>query len=615
VFLDAIQHELGGTATTFNTTPVMIRNIWTQGYIERWPIGWLDGGFRGVTSTPGVGPLAILNAVNLHTEVQGTIMFKTPTYCWPLQEESGAVVFAEASGNNGPPLRIAVSPIGLGSTALPAAGTASNIAGDPSGTGVTLAQGTLTGANSTGALLGCGASVRFGNVLFPTPNFVGSSWGATAVIWVQMTLPRTAEADILVKVASYSPGPNQTTPITIHVLSDCSLDVFVVTTSGGSAQILTGANTALADGKWHLVVATVSQISGGNTTIRLYIDGVEDTPASPSVVPTSTLGLLAIPATEVQVGGRYDLTTFTQVLGATVAHLALYSQALTQTDVTDLWNAGKGYAGELESARINRHLVRAGYNGPAAIQPGVSVMGPSTVKEGDTALAAIQQASDSAFGNFFENADGIAYASRNSRYLQTTAAYTFGERVDLGEYPYEGDIIYDLDPTQVLNIADITRSGGVKVHAEDGTGASQKRYGKRTFTRTIDIASDNETIDAATWTVANRKSPLMRVSAITFSAGRVTGLTAGDGSLWPMVLNLEIGTRVTVKRRPKAANGGAGITMSGDFYVESIEHHGIDSDTGEWFTTLLLSPAPGAQPWILENSVYGVLDSTTVLGF
>jgi hypothetical protein len=82
-----------------------------------------------------------------------------------------------------------------------------------------------------------------------------------------------------------------------------------------------------------------------------------------------------------------------------------------------------------------------------------------------------------------------------------------------------------------------------------------------------------------------------------------------------MIIALEIGTRVTVKRRAKAANGGAGITQSADFYVESINHHDISAEASTWATTLLLSPVPLAQPWILENATYGVLDSTTVLGF
>jgi hypothetical protein len=55
--------------------------------------------------------------------------------------------------------------------------------------------------------------------------------------------------------------------------------------------------------------------------------------------------------------------------------------------------------------------------------------------------------------------------------------------------------------------------------------------------------------------------------------------------------------------------------MSSDYFVESIDHHDIDFKTGEWKTTLLLSPITVAQPWILENAAYGVLDSTTVLGF
>jgi hypothetical protein len=121
--------------------------------------------------------------------------------------------------------------------------------------------------------------------------------------------------------------------------------------------------------------------------------------------------------------------------------------------------------------------------------------------------------------------------------------------------------------------------------------------------------------DAATWTVANRKAPLHAGGVGHVQPGRHPGLPFGDGTLWPMLLTLEIGTRVTVKRRPKAANAGAGITMSGDFFVERIDHHDIDFEAGTWLTTLQLSPVNIAQPWILQDAVYGQLDVTTVLGF
>jgi hypothetical protein len=79
-------------------------------------------------------------------------------------------------------------------------------------------------------------------------------------------------------------------------------------------------------------------------------------------------------------------------------------------------------------------------------------------------------------------------------------------------------------------------------------------------------------------------------------------------------MDLEIGNRYTVARRPKAANNGAGITMLADYFLEKVTHRQVDPELGTWWVDLQLSPAP-LQPWILGDSTYGVLDTTTVLGF
>lgn len=594
VNLDALQCEPGASASAFTTTGPLIRNIWTRGYVERWPLGWVDGGFRGISATPGIGPLGILANANLHTEIRNAIMAKKPDYFWGLQEDDKATTFAETSGNNGPPLVKTNSPAGAGPTFAP--GTDMNVVGDVGGTGVRTAPtpGNEALINVPDTILQLGYT---GRTLVGPSAAAGSTtnWGASCAF--VMTRPAGAfSANILfVRFTDFTNnGP-------VGLIGTAPGQVF--STYGGSF-----VTDAWGDNKPHLFVITTTMAAPNVTTV-LYVDGVQIS------TNTSAASALAFPVLAVNIGGGVTYTFAIAGQDQTVSNLAYWNRALTSGEATDLGNAFKGYAGETESTRIARYLAYAGYTGPQTLQTGASVMGPGTVNEGDAVLDSCQQASDSAFGNFFEDANGLSYSSRFDRYQRAISSYTFGERIDLGEYPYEDDLTYDLDPTLVLNIADVTRSGGVKAHAEDTTGVSQKRYGKKNFTRTIDIASDNETVDAATWTVSNRKDPHLRVAAVTFQGSRVAGLTAADGTLWPMLLLLEIGTRVTVKRRPKAANAGAGITMSADFFVENIEHHGINPATGDWQTTLLLSPVNVAQPWILENATYGVLDSTTVLGF
>lgn len=599
--LDALQLDPGAAATAFTTVGPLIRNFWTRGYVERWPPQWDETGFEGRTTTPCVGPLAILQNANLHTEVRLSILAKAPRYYWPLTEPEGAAQFGEASGNNGPPMVPRKGKYGPGAGLT--AGVESAIVGDIAGSGVQMFRDTTHSAFSS---LQQSTILSVGHVgttpLAAQPPAPFTAWAGAWSLWINC-----------IDVGDYQ-----------IVLVQGNPQIFLLTVLPGSGfleyKLVGSSSTAFAtttvsvtDGKWHHIVMNGSQVSGGNTIIQIYIDGVV---AASTTALTATVGLPNFTATGFQLGGY--TTTGPVVNGAwsgIVTQAAGWYRVLTPAEIADLWAAGGGYVGgELESTRIARYLAGAGYTGPASIGTGASVMGPATVREDDAALGAIQHVADSAFGNFYESAEGVAYASRNVRYLTTSSAYTFGENVAGGEYPYVGDISFDFDPTLVLNIADVTRNGGIVGHAEDPTGFSPKRYGRKNFTRTIDIASDNETQDAATWVVANRKSTQMRVAAVTFDPA-ATRVPFGDGTLWPLILTLEIGTRVTVKRRPKAANGGVGITMSGEFFVERLDHHDIDFEAGTWLTTVQLSPVNIAQPWILQDAVYGQLDVTAVLGF
>jgi len=284
--------------------------------------------------------------------------------------------------------------------------------------------------------------------------------------------------------------------------------------------------------------------------------------------------------------------------------------------VADLFAAGRGYPNENSGTRVARYVSLAGFNGSADIGQGLTTMGVSTLAEGQDALSAVQAVQDTEFGNFYESQEGVAFRGRQARYLTTASSFTFGERVDLGEYPYLGNLMYDDDATYVYNNAIITRTGGSAAVATDPTGRSQIRYGQRTFTRTTGGNSDLEVVDLANYVVANSKDARPRLASLTFDPAATRGVTASvDGTLWPMLLKLEIGTRVTVKRRPKAANAGAGLTMSGDFFVEAITPNAVDEEAGTFLVTLLLSPAPvTSQPWILEDATWGQLDVTTVLG-
>lgn len=218
-------------------------------------------------------------------------------------------------------------------------------------------------------------------------------------------------------------------------------------------------------------------------------------------------------------------------------------------------------------------------------------------------LPAIQEIQGSENGNFYPDRHGrLAFRSRSHRYTRTTPSCTFGEDTAGGEYPYLGDLTYDIDPTLIVNIATVTRSGGVATKIVDQD--SVRRFFPNSYERTINTASDADAGQMASWIVGTRKDPYQRVASITVDP-------VGFPALWPIVLRMEIGTRVRVTRRAKAANGGLGATISEDYFVEAVGHDGISMEACTWRVSLLLSPAWPMDVFVVEDPDRGRLDSSS----
>lgn len=86
--------------------------------------------------------------------------------------------------------------------------------------------------------------------------------------------------------------------------------------------------------------------------------------------------------------------------------------------------------------------------------------------------------------------------------------------------------------------------------------------------------------------------PKLRFSSVVLS-GRMTD------SLWPHILGLELGDRITVKRTPPPS----GDRLIRECHIEGIRHEiALGDDKQEWITTWSLSPADEATVWILGDS-------------
>lgn len=587
VNLDAIQHEPSASASAFTTTGPVIYGV-HRGYVERWPASWKYNGMYGYCQVTSVDAFAALAARKLHAAYRTAVLATQPDYYWPLSEPAGATLFADGSGRQGnPSLGLSVSAYGTGTAPKPA--QAVGMPGDPGGVGVkfTPDAAPLSYNQQKGTILGAGPLATTNSTKGPLvlPATIGSAWSLTVAAWVVST--QTTTNDVFMAMTVVSPSAfSFCMPISI---SNAGL-VHYENINGNYLDTPPPVRNT-RDGLPHLIVGVVTQ-DNTNTTVSSYIDGVLDTTATSA--NTSLAGMLAAPGKSVLVGGSNTGSGFFALDGL-VDHVALWSRVLTSTEVAALWTAGTGYPGETSGARITRYLNAAAYSGATAIDTGQSTMGVDVTAEGTNLLAAAQADALSENGNLWVDGTGaMTFTSRTRRYLSTTSKYSFGEQ----ELPYENGIAYDYDMQLVYNDVTIQNASGVNPNAFDAP--SQSSYGPRSYSRSVNVQSDNEAIDAASWILATHKDPRQRIAQLTIKP-------SANPALWPVALGAKVGDRVTVKRRTAA------FTMSSDYFVEHIAHN---ESPDVWRVTLELSPAAlWPTPWILDDPTYSVLGSTSILGY
>jgi hypothetical protein len=583
VNVDALQHEQAASASTFTTTGPTVYGVW-RGYVERWPAAWETGtqGFLGRCDAVGVDAFGPLNRISLSTEYHDSVVAKLPSNYWPLGEPAGAVSFGDQSGNGGPSLAETTSKYGA---ATFTAGTATNIAGDPSGVGVAILGSTGSGGSDVCNTLQSGYTLTLGGAT--------ATYGMSFALWISTTDSSRATVAYMETLANAAP----------FIFFESGSSPIIVTAAGGTG-VLSGSAPIVTDGVPHLLVYTLA-LAANVMTLTYYVDGTLE--LTTNLTATTTFGTATpnLAMTSLAVAGH--ITPYGAYAGAqgTYAHAAVWGRALSAAEVTDLQNAGGGYVAELSGTRVARYL-SYGWRGLTDVGAGLSTMGVSTLAAGTKELAACQDVTATENGNFWADRNGVTtFSGREVRYLTLTPQWVFGENTAGGEYPYQENINFGYDPTFLWNTVTINNADGVTVTVANS--ASVTTYFEGDNPPLAVNTTDNEAVANAQWLLVTHKDPRQRVAQVTLNP-------AAYPTLWPVVLGIEVNDRVTVKRRPKAANAGAGITMSQDYFVEAVSHDQVDM-AGVWTTSLLLSPVPGVQPGILDDSTLGLLDSTMILAF
>lgn len=563
VFIDAVQVEVGASASAFTTSGPTVYPIFT-GYIERYPLRWSSAGYFGtIDGMTCVDALTFLPRDTLDGVLNEELAQDLPHTTYKLAEDAWPAQATQESLSRFPSQ---VIEMGVGG-ASPTFG----ISDSPDPDGGTCVQ--ITPVD--------GSNFRF--LYVPTDSIAydfSYPYGSGMECWFKTT--RSTGVQTVVS-ANGSSGAAWDLGVTgVNVFARVTNNP--VTPTYFYTMVSVGVN--FADGDWHHLIATEVQDGAGGTNAALYADGkLVDTAAratNPFVIDSFNIGASWAPTPQAPFYGF-------------VSHVSAYGQALSATRAASHYAVTAGaFGGDTAGARIRRLLAWANWQGPTSIPDGASNVDSAVGMSGKSLADAIGACTRTENGYLFVGGDGVlTMVTRDSYYLQTTPVLTFGESTAGGEIPYDGSIGWDLDPQYIQNTVTVTRAGG---ESRVTDLASQRRYFPLSMSLDTLARVDAQTLALAQHLLNKYKTANLRISALQVDvSANPSALTA--------VLSLAFGDRVTVKRRTRA------LTMSQDFFVLSRDH---TVGPNSWVTTFTLAPTEPRQAWILGDTTWGALGATTI---
>lgn len=351
------------------------------------------------------------------------------------------------------------------------------------------------------------------------------------------------------------------------------------------------------DGAPHHVAVVANAVND----VRLYIDGVLDsvqTVAGTSAFPAGSyrIGLGNAPAFSTDIG-QY-------AIGGELQEVAVYGTALSAARVAAHASAATGpWNGDTSGQRFARILDFLDW--PAADRDYVttdqSILQSGVL--GTTALTYLSLLESGEGGRLYVRKNGdLTFEGRHQKWQPpyNVPAYVFGDAP--GELPYQG-IGFITDKGSVRNEAIVQREGGVRQRSVNQTSIA--RYGTRTISLTgLMNASDAESRDHGDFVVAQLGSVTNRLPSLVVNPRR------DATTMFPVVLGLEIGARLQIKRRPQ----GVGSPIIKEVLVEGIKVE-ADASSKTMVFTYFVSEIDALKVWVLDDPVSSILDSTTRLGW
>jgi len=582
VQVDGWQLEKGSAATTWQAPGVWFPVY--AGWTERWPSQWDMSGTYGIVQPTAVDTFSLLSQQTLSDPLTQEINSNSPRFLFKLDDPAGSTAAADWTGND-PAAQLGISKYGAGTLTFGNAITATDTTGTYTGS-----TGTVVRVNNPNP----------GSTLISAATFIkltsaGITGPADPTLWTRMIAFRytgptpTARATIWSSMDKQRSGGSPSgSHIYVQIYSDGKPILEIQGPTGTNSTIYFGGATNVVDGDWHLLIFGYNQ-----ATQQIVVSQDGSGSAYVGSVPTTTTptGIIAD-----NIGSFVDATvgngTYLNFQGD-ISFAAEFPSFFSATAIANIYAAWKSAcAGESTDTRYARILRYAGYTGASSLQSGLTTsMGPAAI-DGQDAMSALQAVVDTENGaHFVDRTGAVQFKARSNRYNSTVPMYVFGENTSAGEWPYE-DCQLDFDSTHLSNQVTVTQeSSGQNFYATDATSIAN--YFPRSLTRTINASDPGECNDAAGYLLSRYKMPATRVSSIKLHPSANPGL-------WPVCLNLELGTRVRIMRRPPGLP-----TIQVDCFAENLAWE--FGDDGEAWCTLQCSPA--------DLTPYGVIGAWhTTLG-
>jgi len=461
--------------------------------------------------------------------------------------------------------------------------------GEPAGS----TSATDSSGNSAAALLqaGSGTDVVFGNATGPGTDGLTAAQFAGGK-YLEATaggLPTGTERTVAVAFLT-STTTNPDRMFLAGISTNAKSHALALDTSGN----VVGPDVASTGHDYRDGLTHVAVLVNSSTGSSLYIDGaLADTGADTGSVTFSMISAGGS-TNGFEVGGSLQSSI---PLTGVLAHVAAFPTALGSAAAIAICDAMlNGFNTDRSDQRIARF---ASYtNIPTAdqtLEVGYQTGVPHFDITGMSPTAAMSEVVTSEKGLAFLRGDGdLVFQNRYHRSVQTAPVFTVAADAIGPADRFTGDMQH------VVNAVTITRADGPGAYVENAASiASHEQY---PLSLDLKVATTAEAEDRALWEANAYPEPLPRIGGLTIDLLQQTVAVQQDAQA------LELSDRLRITGLPTQTPGGTTADLVAEGWTETVSIDG-------WTMQFNVTPwAPNAV-WILGDSTYGALDSTTRLGF